>query len=256
MKKINNKGVTLVELIVSFALVGVAIIYFFQTLYTVKKVYATARTETNEFINRDYAYRVFDAYFDTHPLLATDNLCENYGLKCNSIKFDNYNNRMSTYIIEWKNGDETKYYKYKGLIVKSNGDVHTSDNCDYACDSNNVLADFHVSNNGGPAQSNISFVLSNDLLDDLRDDGIRGLNHLKIEHNRNCSTLPDDTHSYCSLEINGEEVAGNGEQKIKREHQVAGGDDGFNGVTSINLIHEGKGIYCTCYATVTYFDLK
>ena len=30
MKKINNKGVTLVELIVSFALVGVAIIYFFS----------------------------------------------------------------------------------------------------------------------------------------------------------------------------------------------------------------------------------
>ena len=51
MKKINDKGVTLIELIVSFAIVGVAIIYFFQTLYTVKKVYATARDETNEFID-------------------------------------------------------------------------------------------------------------------------------------------------------------------------------------------------------------
>ena len=248
MKKINNKGVTLVELIVSFALVGVAIIYFFQTLYTVKKVYTTVRKETNNFIDRDYAYRVFDAYFDTNSLLATDNLCENYGLKCNSITFDNYNNRMSTYIIKWKNGEKTKYYKYKGLIVGSNGKIEKN-NCDYSCHNNNVLADFHVSNNGGPAQSNIKFTSRGDY-------GIRALNHLKIEHNRNCSTLPDDTHSYCSLEINGEEVAGNGEQKIKREHQVAGGNDGFNGVTSINLIHEGKGIYCTCYATVTYFDLK
>ena len=53
MKKINNKGVTLVELIVSFALVGVAIIYFFQTLYTVKKVYADARLETNYYIRKE-----------------------------------------------------------------------------------------------------------------------------------------------------------------------------------------------------------
>ena len=35
VNKLNNKGVTLVELIVSFAIVGVAIIYFFQTLSTV-----------------------------------------------------------------------------------------------------------------------------------------------------------------------------------------------------------------------------
>ena len=39
MKKLNKKGVTLIELIVSFAIVGVAIIYFFQTLYTVKNIY-------------------------------------------------------------------------------------------------------------------------------------------------------------------------------------------------------------------------
>lgn len=64
MKKINDKGVTLIELIVSFAIVGVAIIYFFQTLYTVKKVYATARDETNEFVAKDYALRLLDSYID------------------------------------------------------------------------------------------------------------------------------------------------------------------------------------------------
>lgn len=247
MKRINNKGVTLVELVVSFALVGVAIIYFFQTLYTVKKVYTTVRKKTNNFIDRDYAYRVFDAYFDNNSLLVKTNLCEKYGLKCKSIKFDNYNNRMSTYIIEWKNGDKTKYYKYKGLIVGSNGDV-SSDNCDYACLNNNVLADFHVSNNGDSANSrrlepsNIKFTLP---------PGV-SLNHLKIEYNRNCST-PDDS-SYCYLHINDREVTGDGERKFKREHQIAGGDDGFNGVTSINLTHRGGGMWCTCYATVTYFD--
>lgn len=63
MKKMNNKGVTLIELIVSFAIVAVAIIYFFQTLYTVKKVYTSARNETQMFIDKDYALRIIDAKF-------------------------------------------------------------------------------------------------------------------------------------------------------------------------------------------------
>jgi len=64
MKKLNNKGITLIELIVSFAIVGVAIIYFFQTLYTVKKVYNTARNETNDYVAVNYAFRIFDAALD------------------------------------------------------------------------------------------------------------------------------------------------------------------------------------------------
>lgn len=63
--KLNNKGLTLAELIVSFMLVGVAIVYFFQTLTTVNKLYATAREETNDFIERDYALRIADAWADT-----------------------------------------------------------------------------------------------------------------------------------------------------------------------------------------------
>ena len=47
-QNLNNKGVTLIELIVSFALVSVAIIYFYQTLYTVKKLYSESQKETKE----------------------------------------------------------------------------------------------------------------------------------------------------------------------------------------------------------------
>ena len=43
VKKLNNKGVTLIELIVSFMLVAVAIIYFYQTLYTDKKLYTESQ---------------------------------------------------------------------------------------------------------------------------------------------------------------------------------------------------------------------
>lgn len=62
VNKLNDKGVTLVELIVSFMLVAVAIIYFYQTLYTVKKLYTESQKETNEFVKFNYAFRIADAY--------------------------------------------------------------------------------------------------------------------------------------------------------------------------------------------------
>lgn len=89
MKKINNKGITLVELIVSFALVGVAIIYFFQTLYTVKKIYATSRDETQEFVDKNYALRILDAYIDAKSDDTSFNylngVCNDYHLGCTGI---------------------------------------------------------------------------------------------------------------------------------------------------------------------------
>ena len=111
MKKVNNKGITLIELIVSFALIGVSIIYFSQTLYTVKKVYATARDETNEFIAKDYALRLLDKYIDENntttdfcnKIIVCDNIVENTGV------FDTYqiNN------IEYGNGKITSVTLYK-----------------------------------------------------------------------------------------------------------------------------------------------
>ena len=68
---LNNKGVTLVELIVSFALVATAIIYFYQTLYTVKKLYSQSQKETNEFVDVNYVYRLTDAVSYTHLTLPT-----------------------------------------------------------------------------------------------------------------------------------------------------------------------------------------
>ena len=64
MLKLNKKGVTLIELIVSFALVATAVIYFYQTLSTVYDLYVTSRKETQEYVDKDYAIRIVDAYVD------------------------------------------------------------------------------------------------------------------------------------------------------------------------------------------------
>ena len=114
MKKLNNKGVTLVELIVSFALVGVAIIYFFQTLYTVKKVYADARNETNNYINRDYTLRILSTYLDEQGALPND-ICSMYNLNCEKAIFDKYYYNCSKSENEAQSEDNSygKYYRIK-----------------------------------------------------------------------------------------------------------------------------------------------
>lgn len=64
MKKLNNRGVTLVELIVSFALVGVAIISFFQTLNTVNELYKKSKDETNDYVRKNYTFKLAKANID------------------------------------------------------------------------------------------------------------------------------------------------------------------------------------------------
>ena len=123
MKKLNNKGVTLVELIVSFALVGVAIIYFFQTLYTVKKVYADARNETNNYINRDYTLRILSTYLDEQGALPND-ICSMYNLKCKKAIFDTYyyNGEKSVGDAQKKDNSYGKYYRIE--ITDENNNIY------------------------------------------------------------------------------------------------------------------------------------
>ena len=62
MKKLNNRGMTLVELIVSFLIVTVAMFYFFQTFVTVNDIYKKSVTETKNYVDKDYAIRIIDRY--------------------------------------------------------------------------------------------------------------------------------------------------------------------------------------------------
>lgn len=126
MKKLDNKGVTLVELIVSFAIVAVAIIYFFQTLYTVKTIYKETMDDTNKFADKDYAIRVVDEYIeqnkDNISSLNLDSLCKKYDLKygdqgCKKItikKVDSISVETGNlYEISIENEGDSKYSFYK-----------------------------------------------------------------------------------------------------------------------------------------------
>lgn len=78
MKKLNKKGVTLIELIVSFAIVSVALIYFYQTIVDLHRMYKNSNKATDEFVNKDYALRVLDAYIKKKDVSSLGNVCENY----------------------------------------------------------------------------------------------------------------------------------------------------------------------------------
>ncbi len=89
-QNLNNKGVTLIELIVSFALVSVAIIYFYQTLYTVKKLYSESQKETKEFVNVNYAYRIIDELNNTSD--------DNENTLCGKI--NDYKSKDNNFLVE------------------------------------------------------------------------------------------------------------------------------------------------------------
>ena len=74
MKKLNNRGMTLVELIVSFLIVTVAMFYFFQTFVTVNDIYKKSVTETKNYVDKDYAIRIIDRYLSNHSEDDLDNI--------------------------------------------------------------------------------------------------------------------------------------------------------------------------------------
>ena len=104
MKK-NNKGMTLVELIVSFMIVAVAMLYFFQTLRMVQKLYVKAVNQTDEYVEKEYTLRITDAYIDK---LVSD-----------GVTIDN-----STDISDLCNKINNKYCE-SGISLSRNGNIIT-----------------------------------------------------------------------------------------------------------------------------------
>lgn len=72
-ENMKNKGITLVELIVSFALVGVSIIYFYRTLNTVSKIYKISRDETNNYIRKSYTLKLAKANIEKGKDICNNN---------------------------------------------------------------------------------------------------------------------------------------------------------------------------------------
>lgn len=129
MNKLNNKGVTLVELIVSFAIVGVAIIYFFQTLYTVKKIYSDVREETNFYVKKDYDFRLIKAYLDSKadPLknMAGSYECEDVpgNLSCTNFEVSSKDDSLmySKIIVNYKNNKSISFNYFNENATVNSG---------------------------------------------------------------------------------------------------------------------------------------
>lgn len=128
MKKLNKKGVTLIELIVSFAIVSVALIYFYQTIVDLHRMYKNSNKATDEFVNKDYALRVLDAWAtksdnNLSDLLSTASspvkICYMYNMACddNETKYENDGEFKKITLIDSSNNVLAVYYKYEKTLV-------------------------------------------------------------------------------------------------------------------------------------------
>lgn len=127
MKKLNKKGVTLIELIVSFAIVSIAMIYFYQTIVDLHRMYKNSNKATDEFVNKDYALRVLDAWAtksdnNLSDLLSTASaqvtICDMYNMACDDSKTKYENDGEFKKITLINNNEELAvYYKYEKTLV-------------------------------------------------------------------------------------------------------------------------------------------
>lgn len=137
MKKMNNKGMTLVELIASFMIVSVAMLYFFQTLRTVQKVYEKSVEQTNEYIDMDYAIRIVANFVEnTGGISYTDSdygeeidlndilsdVAPNFEVdNCDSYTSENYGfNKRLCYNLKYKDNTVKKLFFYIPIPLESN----------------------------------------------------------------------------------------------------------------------------------------
>ena len=66
MKKLNNKGMSLIELIISFSLVCVAVIYFFETLFITNKIFRTTKEDTKRYVDVAYVFNIIEYYVNSN----------------------------------------------------------------------------------------------------------------------------------------------------------------------------------------------
>ena len=114
MKKLNNKGMSLIELIISFSLVCVAIVYFFETLFITNKIFRTTKSDTKNYVDVAYVFNILDYYVhndnDFKDAIKTNNL-----VKAKS--------RLDTFINNYKDEEFAATTASEGLnsqFIKSN----------------------------------------------------------------------------------------------------------------------------------------
>lgn len=118
-KRLNNKGITLIELIVSFVIVAVAVIYFYQMLTSVTKMYANTREGINHSAKVNYAFRLLDAAYDLNIELSDEcpNALSDIATDCVQDEEDEF--VTITFIVDEK---EYTLYKYPEVLIDNTED--------------------------------------------------------------------------------------------------------------------------------------
>lgn len=110
----NKKGVTLVELIVSFAIVCVATIYMIRMVTSVKQIYSTVKKETDSYVEEAYNIRMMDACINK----LSGQSISSIKASCNNISMTPINNNI--YEVSKDSRSFFKYYKpYSPIQIDS-----------------------------------------------------------------------------------------------------------------------------------------
>lgn len=123
--RLNNKGMSLIELIVSFAIVTVAVVYFSQTITTVSNVYKKSQEQTDKYVDKNYTLRIMDAYIDyffsKSPNYFQDTafpLTPTISMRCDPNGYPNECSSISTFLdvhVNDTGGTLSNNYSYKML---------------------------------------------------------------------------------------------------------------------------------------------
>ncbi len=111
----NNKGVTLVEIIVSVVLISIVVIFIFNLMITVKNLNDTSNTSSTNIINKGIIIKKIEADFQNLGLVAV-NKC--IGTETAGVMVQNYN-KDAYYCLKFTYNQTDSNYKYGYLVYYS-----------------------------------------------------------------------------------------------------------------------------------------
>lgn len=144
MKKLNNKGMSLIELIISFSLVCVAIIYFFETLFITNKIFRTTKEDTKRYVDVAYIFNIIDYYVHTTGFQERFVKPESVSLDGDEDLSALYNveegsNYLDESLLNFKNLDSS--FKWEKFIIKDeHGNIIPEANISNATDQGHIFS--------------------------------------------------------------------------------------------------------------------
>jgi len=101
--RLNNKGITLVEIIVSVALISIVLIFLFSLLIQVNNENADNEVKSSYLVNQSTFIKQIEEDFLDYKLLYGEN-CDDYGI--NVYKSSGETSENTIYLPRWNEDDE------------------------------------------------------------------------------------------------------------------------------------------------------